>query len=40
MLSMVLDTVDNSKAGGKIKGMLIEEDTGYEQTQEVMDHRK
>lgn len=32
MLSMVLDTVDNSNAGEKIKVVLIEEDMGYEQT--------
>lgn len=32
ILSVVLDTEDKSKAGGKIKGKLMEEDMGYEQT--------
>ena len=36
MLNMVLDTEDNSNAGGEIKDKLVEEDMGYEQTSEVV----
>lgn len=40
MLNMVLDTEDNSNAGGVIKDKLMEEDMGYEQTSKVVSHRR